>query len=304
MATRDSKKRMPCLTAGGQVERASVPRSPPPTAHPRRRRRQRPHGLSITGSFFALGVRNRTPDHAEVRSPRPASRTQARSVEGLLATGVEPSRLDPFAQNRRTSRHAEPAEPTCAAARHRPGPAITSGASFPSRKSNAIHVPGAAMVSRSNAEIPSGATFLAAWLYRPDRPDGGEKRPLVIMGHGIGGVREMRVDAYAERFAAADLGVLVFDYRYLGASGGQPRQLVSIKRQLEDWASAIAFARRIPWVDPSRIALWGSSFGGGHVLAAAAKDGAVAAAVSQCPFIDGRMSLRRIPIKVLMRVGM
>jgi len=160
------------------------------------------------------------------------------------------------------------------------------------------------MVSRSNAEIPSGDTFLAAWLYRPDGPDGGEKRPLVIMGHGIGGVREMRLDAYAERFAAADLGVLVFDYRYLGASGGQPRQLVSIKRQLEDWASAIAFARRIPWVDPSRIALWGSSFGGGHVLAAAAKDGAVAAVVSQCPFIDGRVSLRAIPIKVLMRMGM
>jgi dienelactone hydrolase len=112
------------------------------------------------------------------------------------------------------------------------------------------------MAGRSNEEIPSGDTFLAAWLYRPDGGDGGEKRPLVIMGHGIGGVREMRLDAYAERFAAAGLGVLVFDYRYLGASGGQPRQLVSIKRQLEDWASAIAFARRIPWVDPSRIALW------------------------------------------------
>jgi dienelactone hydrolase len=60
------------------------------------------------------------------------------------------------------------------------------------------------MAGRSNEEIPSGDTFLAAWLYRPDGGDGGEKRPLVIMGHGIGGVREMRLDAYAERFAAAD----------------------------------------------------------------------------------------------------
>jgi dienelactone hydrolase len=73
------------------------------------------------------------------------------------------------------------------------------------------------MAGRSNEAIPSGDTFLAAWLYRPD---GGEKCPLVVMAHGIGGVREMRLDAYAERFAAVGLGVLVFDYRYLGASGG------------------------------------------------------------------------------------
>jgi dienelactone hydrolase len=52
------------------------------------------------------------------------------------------------------------------------------------------------MAGRSNEEIPSGDTFLAAWLYRPD---GGEKCPLVVMAHGIGGVREMRLDAYAER---------------------------------------------------------------------------------------------------------
>ena len=59
------------------------------------------------------------------------------------------------------------------------------------------------MVSRSNAEIPSGATFLAAWLYRPDGLDGGEKRPLVIMGHGIGGVREMRLDCLRRAFCGS-----------------------------------------------------------------------------------------------------
>ena len=46
------------------------------------------------------------------------------------------------------------------------------------------------------------------------------------MAHGFSGVREQRLDAYAERFAQAGLAVLVFDYRHFGASGGEPRQLL------------------------------------------------------------------------------
>ena len=36
------------------------------------------------------------------------------------------------------------------------------------------------------------------------------------MAHGLAAVKEMRLDAYAERFAAAGLNVLVFDYRHFG----------------------------------------------------------------------------------------
>lgn len=97
----------------------------------------------------------------------------------------------------------------------------------------------------------------------------------------------MRLDAYAERFRAAGYACLVFDYRYFGASGGEPRQLLDIESQLQDWASAIAHVRSRSDVDTSRIVLWGSSFGGGHVIVAAARDQQVAAVVSQCPFTDG-----------------
>ena len=63
------------------------------------------------------------------------------------------------------------------------------------------------------------------------------------MAHGLGGTRNASLEPYAERFAAAGFYVLLFDYRYLGDSDGEPRQLISIPRQLEDWKSAIAFAR-------------------------------------------------------------
>ena len=100
-------------------------------------------------------------------------------------------------------------------------------------------------------------------------------------------MREQRLDAYAERFAAAGMAVLVFDYRHFGASQGQPRQLLSIARQLADWRAAVSHARNLPDVDPKRVAVWGTSFSGGHVVAVAAADPAIAAVVSQAPFTDG-----------------
>ena len=148
----------------------------------------------------------------------------------------------------------------------------------------------AAAVQRREVSFASGQDECAAWLYTA--PDLNSPRPMVIMGHGLGAVREMRLDAYAQRFAAAGWSVLVFDYRHLGASGGTPRQILDIGRQRADWRAALAFVRTLPEVDVDRIALWGSSFGGGHVLRIASEDTRIAAVVAQCPFTDGPASLR------------
>jgi pimeloyl-ACP methyl ester carboxylesterase len=40
------------------------------------------------------------------------------------------------------------------------------------------------------------------------------------------------------------------------------------------------------------VGLWGTSFSGGHVIAAAARNGRVKAVVAQVPFVDGRASLK------------
>ncbi|WP_370200116.1 alpha/beta hydrolase [Aeromicrobium sp.] len=145
------------------------------------------------------------------------------------------------------------------------------------------------MSVREDVTFTSQGTSVAAWLYRPDG-DGGAARPVIVMAHGLGGVREMRLDAFAERFADAGYACLVFDYRHFGASDGQPRQLLSVRRQRQDWAAAVAFARTLPGVDAARTVLWGSSFSGGHVIAVGAADPTVAAVVSQCPYTDGLAS--------------
>lgn len=136
-------------------------------------------------------------------------------------------------------------------------------------------------MSRDEVRFRSDGVTCAAWHYR-----GREGAPIVVMAHGLGGVRSMRLDAYAERFVEAGYSALVFDYRHFGDSEGEPRQLLDIGRQLDDWAAAIEFARSLS----SRVVLWGTSFGGGHVIVAAARDGDITAVISQCPFTDGPAS--------------
>lgn len=139
---------------------------------------------------------------------------------------------------------------------------------------------------RSDVEFVSGGVRCRAWLYEPDTAT---RPPIIVMAHGLGGVRRMRLDAFAERFTDAGYACLVFDYRHFGDSDGEPRGLLSVRRQRADWAAAIAFARSLPQVDGSRVVLWGTSFGGGHVLAVGAGH-QVAAVISQCPFTSGLAS--------------
>ncbi|MBE2317904.1 alpha/beta hydrolase [Solirubrobacter sp. CPCC 204708] len=131
---------------------------------------------------------------------------------------------------------------------------------------------------------------VAAWLWHPEGATG-----AVVLGHGLSAVRDQRIDAYAERFAQAGLAALLFDYRHFGASSGQPRQLLDIKRQLEDWRTAVAYARGLDGIE--RVGLFGSSFGGGHATEIAASDPNIGAVVLQCAMVDGLQAAMKLPPK-------
>jgi fermentation-respiration switch protein FrsA (DUF1100 family) len=149
----------------------------------------------------------------------------------------------------------------------------------------------------SEVEFPSGAVRCAA-VHLTGEGDGFRDeqglRPCVVMAHGFAGTIDSGLLPFAERYVAAGLDALVFDYRHFGASDGQPRQLLSIARQHEDYAAAIAFARTLAGVDPDRIVLWGSSFSGGHVVPVAVADGRVAAVISQVPGMDGLATIAKL----------
>ena len=142
------------------------------------------------------------------------------------------------------------------------------------------------MVRRDDVTFTSGGEEIAAWFYHPAMDASATPTPCIVMAHGFAGVKEARLDAFAERFAEAGLACLVFDYRHFGASAGQPRQVIDIAHQREDWRSALRYARSLPTVDARAIGAWGTSFGGGHVLELAARDTGIHAAVLHLPLVD------------------
>jgi cephalosporin-C deacetylase-like acetyl esterase len=143
-------------------------------------------------------------------------------------------------------------------------------------------------MDRTDVTFLSQGTRCAAWLYRPVGP---APYPCVILAHGLGATRDMKLAEYAEHFVEAGLAALVFDYRHFGASDGEPRQLLDIQRELADWAAAIVYVRTLDGIDPERIALWGTSFSGGHAIVTAARDQHIAAVVAQVPFTDGTTAI-------------
>lgn len=149
---------------------------------------------------------------------------------------------------------------------------------------------------RRTVDFRSSDSFCTAWLYLPDT-DSKAPAPAVVMGHGLGATRELGLAPYAERFAAAGLAVLVFTYRHLGDSGGAPRQVLSMANQLADWDAALEYVAGLPEVDRGRVAVWGSSLGGGHAIAVAARHPELRAAVAQCPFTDGLASAGALGVR-------
>jgi len=163
-------------------------------------------------------------------------------------------------------------------------------------------------VATRRVNIWSDGTRLSGDLFYPAAMKAEDKFPAIILCHGWGGVREHLNRAYAPQFAAAGFVVLTFDYRGWGDSDsrlvlkeqmpkledkGQAtvrvqaiRELVDPFDQTEDIISALNFIEGEPGVDTSRIGLWGTSYGGGHVLYVATQDNRVKCIVSQVGSMD------------------
>ena len=121
-------------------------------------------------------------------------------------------------------------------------------------------------------------------------PNDANNQYCIVMAHGLAGVKEMRLDAYADSFAQAGFNVFVFDYRHFGESEGLPRQLLSIPKQHEDWMAAIHYVKTAKKIWDDKIVLWGSSLSGGHVMEMASKLPSLAAIIAQVPHVNGLAS--------------
>lgn len=146
---------------------------------------------------------------------------------------------------------------------------------------------------RRDVTFTSQGLKCAAWYYVPKSLKVEEKHPAIVMAHGWSATKEMFLDNFASKFANAGFVVLVFDYRFLGGSEGEPRGQLFPADQHEDYRNAITWVSLQKEADSSRIGIWGTSYSGAHVLQIAAYDRRVKAVVAQVPGTDSWELVRR-----------
>ena len=156
-------------------------------------------------------------------------------------------------------------------------------------------------VSQQTRVVLSEGLRLAAVVVRPVGLVG--DLPAVLLCHGWGGLKEQLVADYAQVFARAGFVTLSFDYRSWGESDGiiipsqdTPqltdggvatvpvrivREVVDPRSQVMDVRNCLAYLLGEEGVDPTRVGLWGTSYGGGHVVSVAGMDTRVKAVVAQ-----------------------
>ena len=140
-------------------------------------------------------------------------------------------------------------------------------------------------------EYTSDGITTRGFLLAPAHGD--DALPAVAFGHGFGGVAEGDLRDFAAVVARRGFRCLAFDYRNFGHSSGEPRQEVDPYGQVEDFRNAVSYLRSRNDVDPERIGVWGTSFGGGHVLVAGATDRRIKCVVSQAPTISSYKAAAR-----------
>ena len=148
-----------------------------------------------------------------------------------------------------------------------------------------------------------GTRLSGVLLYPKDREEG-EKLPALVLCNGWGGTKAFLMrSGIAPRFAAAGYVVINYDYRGWGDSDSRLvvrnempkpdkdgyvtvkaqaiREVVDPVDQQQDIDAAISYVYGEPMVDKERIGIWGTSFGGGHVIYRAAHDRRIKCVVAQ-----------------------
>jgi len=157
--------------------------------------------------------------------------------------------------------------------------------------------------------IYSDGTKMIGDLYLPPGLRKADKRPAVLFCAGTAGTRRGTPTQLAPHFLEAGFVFLAFDYRGWGDSDGKllpveplpkpdakgeatvkvrvVRWQMDFADQTQDIRAAISFLAGEPGVDPERIGILGTSYGGGLVTWVAANDPRVKCVVAQVPGMGG-----------------
>lgn len=139
----------------------------------------------------------------------------------------------------------------------------------------------------------SDGLWIAGVLFEPEAAADGSC-PGIVLCQGMIGVKEyFWFPVMARRLTELGYVVLIWDYRGVGESEGEPGRLFPLE-QSDDIRNGLTFLETNPLVDPNRLGLMGFSFGAGMVPYVAGVDHRVKCAVSIVGWGDGERWMRSV----------
>ena len=134
---------------------------------------------------------------------------------------------------------------------------------------------------------------LAGDLYLPPDLGKGEKRAGIVLCHGYTGIRNLYLPEIAGALNEAGYVVLTFDYKGWGDSEGPKSRLAPYSR-VADVQASLTFLSVQPQVEPSRLGIYGTSYGGATVIWVSAIDERVKCIVSVAGIGNGARWMRSV----------
>jgi hypothetical protein len=144
-----------------------------------------------------------------------------------------------------------------------------------------------------NVLISSGAVALAGQFEPPPGGDA-RRKPAIVILHGFGGHKDGPQQRWSQRFfSGLGYATLRLDFRGCGDSEGKRGHILP-HDQVADARAAVGYLATRREVDPSRIALCGTSYGAVIAVYAAATDTRVAAVIAQGGWANGERMFRAV----------
>lgn len=142
-------------------------------------------------------------------------------------------------------------------------------------------------------KFKSGELTLSGILHVPEDIKPGEKRPAMMVLHGFGNNKDSANSVNpSELFARWGYVTFRFDFRGCGESDGERGRVICLE-QVEDIQAAVSYLATRAEIDPQRIGVVGSSFGGAVAIYAGGVDPRIACVISSGGWGHGEQKFRR-----------
>jgi dipeptidyl aminopeptidase/acylaminoacyl peptidase len=130
-------------------------------------------------------------------------------------------------------------------------------------------------------------------VNHPDGARPGERRAGIVLCHGYTGVKDLYLPDNARVLNEAGYVVLTFDYKGWGDSAG-PRSRLAPYSRVADVQAALTYLGTLPGVDPERLGIYGTSYGGATVVWVGAIDPRAQCVVSVVGIGNGARWMRSV----------